>query len=52
MALEKKGHVKVTVEVEINEALMEVLKESMAKMPEMAKMFRRERHHEESHHEE
>lgn len=47
MAEEKKGKVKVTVEVEINEALMEVLKESMAKMPEgwreMAKMFRRER---------
>ncbi|MDH5437273.1 MAG: hypothetical protein OEX76_00040 [Candidatus Bathyarchaeota archaeon] len=47
MAQEKKGHAKITVEIEINEALMEVLKESMTKMPEMMKMFRRERKHEE-----
>ncbi len=37
MAEEKKGHVKFTFEVEINEVLMEVLKESMKNMPEMAK---------------
>jgi hypothetical protein len=29
MAEEKKGHVKMTFEVEINEALMDVLKENM-----------------------
>ncbi len=38
---EKKGHVKVTLEVEINEALMETMKEGMSKMhwkmPEMMK---------------
>ncbi len=35
----KKGHLKVTMEVEINEALMEAMKEAMSKMhwkmPEM-----------------
>ena len=31
----KKGHVKITIEAEINEALMEMLKESMEKMPNM-----------------
>jgi len=40
MAEEKKGQAKITIEVEINEALMEVLKESIAKMPEMMKMRR------------
>jgi hypothetical protein len=40
---EKKGHAKITIEVEINEPLMDIVKESMAKMPEMTKMFRRER---------
>ena len=29
----KKGHVKITIEAEINEALMEMLKDSMEKMP-------------------
>jgi len=29
----KKGHVKITIEAEINEALMEMLKESMQNMP-------------------
>jgi hypothetical protein len=38
----KKGHAKITIEIELNEPLMEVLKDSMSKMPEMAKMFRRE----------
>lgn len=36
---EKKGHMKVTVDVELNEALMETMKEAMSKMhwkmPEM-----------------
>ena len=31
----KKGHVKITIEAEINEALMEMLKESMTNMPHM-----------------
>jgi hypothetical protein len=30
---EKKGHVKVTMEVEINEAMMEAMKEGMKNMP-------------------
>ena len=31
----KKGHVKITIEAEINEALMEMLKEGMENMPHM-----------------
>ena len=30
---EKKGHVRVTVDVEINDALMEMMKEGMKNMP-------------------
>jgi len=37
MAEEKKGHVKVTMEVEINEPLMEIIKE----MPKMIPKFRK-----------
>jgi hypothetical protein len=41
MSEEKKGRVKLTLEVEINEELMEVMKEGMTKMhwkmPEMMK---------------
>ncbi len=41
MSEEKKGRVKVTLEVEINEELMQVMKEGMSKMhwkmPEMMK---------------
>jgi hypothetical protein len=41
MSEDKKGHLKVTVEVEVNEALMDVVKEGMSKMhwkmPEMMK---------------
>ncbi len=41
MSEEKKGRMKVTFEVEINEALMEAIKEGMSKMhwkmPEMMK---------------
>lgn len=40
MSEEKKGHVKITIEVEINEALMEMGKECMAKMPEMISKIR------------
>ncbi len=35
MSEEKKGHVKFTFEVEINEALMEMMKEGMKNMPLM-----------------
>jgi hypothetical protein len=39
MATEKKGHMKVTIELEINEELMDVVKETKAKasssIPEM-----------------
>ena len=35
MAEQKKGRVKLTVEAEINEPLMEIIKEAMANMPQM-----------------
>ena len=35
MSEEKKGHVKLTVEVEINEPLMEMARESMKSMPQI-----------------
>ena len=31
----KKGHIKFTIDVEINEEFMSVIKESMTKMPDM-----------------
>jgi hypothetical protein len=37
---EKKGHVRVTVDVEINEALMEMMKEGMKNMPPMMRRWR------------
>jgi hypothetical protein len=41
MPEEKKGHFKVTIEVEVNEELMDLMKETMSKMhwkmPEMMK---------------
>jgi len=40
---EKKGHVRFTVDVEINEALMEMMKEGMKNMPGPM-MMRRWRH--------
>ena len=42
MSEEKKGRVKFVVEVEINEALMDMMKEGMKNMPPM--MMRRWRH--------
>jgi hypothetical protein len=36
---EKKGHVKVTLDVEINAALMDMLKEGMENMPHMVQMM-------------
>jgi hypothetical protein len=42
MVEEKKGHAKITVEIELNEALMEVIKESVKNMPQMGSgMMRR-----------
>ena len=35
MVEEKKGHAKITVEIELNEALMEIIKEGMKNMPQM-----------------
>jgi hypothetical protein len=32
---EKKGHIKITIEAEINEELMAMLKESMTNIPHM-----------------
>ena len=43
MAVEKKGHVKISVDVEINEALMEMLKESMENVPHMIQMMAEQR---------
>jgi hypothetical protein len=47
---EKKGSVKITIEIEINEPLMLAMKEMMEKMPPM--MMARRRAREEEHHEE
>jgi hypothetical protein len=35
MSEDKKGHVKITVEIELNEEMMSVVKEAIAKMPSM-----------------
>jgi len=43
MAAEKKGHVKISMDLEINEALMEMLKESMENMPQMIQMITEQR---------
>ena len=39
MVEENKGHVKVTLDVEINAALMDMLKEGMENMPHMIQMM-------------
>ncbi len=39
MVEEKKGHVKVTLDVEINPSLMEMIKECMENMPQMVQML-------------
>ena len=41
MSEEKKGHAKITLEVELNEALMELIKETSKNMPQMGGMMRR-----------
>jgi hypothetical protein len=43
MAEEKKGHVKMTFEVEINEALMDLIKENMKSLPQMMQMWQMRR---------
>ena len=43
MSEEKKGRLKLTVEVEINEPLMEAVKEMASKMPEMMRHTREEK---------
>ena len=43
MVEQKKGNVKVTVEVDINEPLMEIIKESMANMPKMMQMMAKQK---------
>jgi len=43
MVEENSGKVKVTIEVEVNEALMGIAKELMESMPEMMKMFKKEK---------
>ena len=42
MSEEKKGHMKITVEVEMNEEMMEVAKNCMSTMPMMMGKFRKE----------
>jgi hypothetical protein len=37
MVEEKKGHVRIVLDIDVNEEMMDVLKESISKMPEMAK---------------
>jgi len=42
MSEEKKGKAKITLEIELNEALMEIIKEGMKDMPQMGSgMMRR-----------
>jgi hypothetical protein len=47
MPEEKKGHVKITIEVEVNEPLMDAMKEAMTKfsstLPEIMKRRREEK---------
>ncbi len=43
MSEEKKGHVKITIDVEVNEPLMDVMKEAITKMPAMMRRPREER---------
>jgi len=43
MAEEKKGHVKAILDVEINAALMDIMKESIENMPHMIQMVTEQR---------
>jgi hypothetical protein len=35
MSDEKKGHVKITIDIELNEEIVSIMKEGIVKMPEM-----------------
>lgn len=41
MSEEKKGHIRFTMDVEVNETLMDLCKEIASKMPEMVSQARR-----------
>jgi len=42
MVDEKKGHAKITLEIELNEALMDIMKEGIKEIPQMSRgMMRR-----------
>ena len=41
MVEEKKGHAKITLEVELNEPLMEIIKDGMKNWPQTGGMMRR-----------
>jgi hypothetical protein len=43
MSQEKKGNIKITMDIEINEALMDMAKDCIAKMPEMMAMMTEKR---------
>ncbi|HVP16729.1 MAG TPA: hypothetical protein VMT42_05125 [candidate division Zixibacteria bacterium] len=43
MAEEKKGHVKVTFEVNINEAIMDLIRENMREISQMMQMWQSRR---------
>ena len=43
MVEEKKGHVKVTVDVEINAALMDMMKECVDNLPQLVQMVAEQR---------
>lgn len=43
MAEEKKGHVKVTIDVEISASLMEMMKEGMENIPQLVQMISEQR---------
>lgn len=43
MAEDNSGKVKITIEVEVNEALMGIAKECMTAMPEMMQLFKKEK---------
>ena len=43
MVEEGKGHVKVTLDVEINEALMKMMKDSLDNMPHVVQMMTEQR---------
>ena len=43
MTEEKKGHIKVTLDVEINPSLMDMMKECMQNMPQAIQMIAEQR---------